>query len=64
MKVIKNKTIKKEDLPTRMSPATITGGDVYQRMGNFYKKEANPGAAKAPSPIAVFTAIGRRIGMA
>lgn len=64
MKTIKNKTIKTEMLPSRMSPPTITGGDVYQRMGNFYKKEANPGAQRQPSPIAVFTAIGRRIGMA
>lgn len=64
MKTIKSKTIKKEDLPSRTSPATITGGDAYQRMGNFYKKEANPGAEKAPSPIAVFTAIGRKMGMA
>lgn len=64
MKVVKSKCVKQEVLPSRMSPATITGGDVYQRMGNFYKKEANPGAQRQPSALAVFTAIGRKFGMA
>lgn len=63
-KVIKNKTIKKEDLPSRMAKATITAGDLHQRMGNYYKKSPNPGADTKASPLILFTAAGRMMGMA
>ncbi len=63
-KFVANKSLAKEDLPSRYSKATITGGDLYQRMGNYYGKSVTPGAQPGPSPLIAFTTIGRGIGMA
>ena len=61
-----DKTIAKEDLPGRcgFGYTTITGGDLYKRSGNFYGKAPVDGEDTQPSAIALFTAIGRSIGMA
>lgn len=58
------KCIAEEMLPNRMAKATITGGDLYQRMGNYYKKTPNDGAQTGASPLITFTTVGRGFGMA
>lgn len=63
-KTVRNKCTASEMLPSRMAKATITGGDMYRRMGNYYGKEANPGAQTGASPLITFTTVGRGFGMA
>lgn len=60
----KGKLVAEEVLPNRMAKATITGGDLYRRMGNYYGKEATSGAQTGPSPLITFTMVGRGFGMA
>ena len=61
----KGKQVAVEDLPGRcgFGYATITGGDLMKRMGNFYGKNVINGDDQ-PSSESIFTMIGRRIGMA
>lgn len=54
-KMVKNKTIKSETLPSRMAKATITGGDQYARMTGHYGKN---GGSK-PSGGMGFMGMGR-----
>lgn len=58
------KCVAEEVLPSRMAKATITGGDLYRRMGNYYGKETTPGAQTGPSALITFTTVGRGYGMA
>ncbi len=49
------KCVAEEVLPNRFAKATITGGDLYQRMGNFYGKKVEQGAQSSPSPLIMIT---------
>jgi hypothetical protein len=49
------KCVAEEVLPNRFAKATITGGDLYQRMGNFYGKKVEQGAQSGPSPLIMIT---------
>lgn len=53
------KCVAEEMLPNRMAKATITKGDLYRRMGNYYGKEATPGAQTGPSPLIAMTTMLR-----
>ena len=64
VKAIKNKSIASEVLPNRMAKATITPGDAYKRMGNYYAKSVDDGAKDTPDALIMFTTVGRGFGMA
>lgn len=49
------KCVAEEILPSRFAKATITGGELYQRMGNFYGKKVEQGAQPGPSPLIMIT---------